>query len=139
MYVLLHFEDEYIISVTAKAVRPGHYPACCPTNPFFLRGFNEHPFAFYKAACHVRKNQEEAAPATPEGEPHMDDTNSNRNSPTKNVESQSNDERENVQDNMWEKPMISQLCAWLLKNCLWFFYVYLPHLGEKQFDELISS
>lgn len=131
MYLQSHFEDECIISVTAKAVRPGHYPACCPTNPFFLRGFNEHPFAFYKPACHVRKNQEEAAPSAPEGEPRMDDTNSNQNSPTKSVEFQSNDEREEVQDNMWVNSLgetcdITTLCI-TFKALFMFFY----DLGKK--------
>lgn len=89
-----------LASVAAKPVRPGHYPPCCPSNPFFLRGYNEHPFAFYKAPWHVRKDQEEGAPATPEAEPDSEDANSNPSSPAKKPEPNSNDAQREVQDNM---------------------------------------
>lgn len=82
-----------LVSVAAKPVRPGHYPPCWPSNPFFLRGYNEHPFAFYKAPWHVRKNQEEA-------EPDSEDANSNPSSPAQNPEPNSNDTQREVQDNM---------------------------------------
>ncbi|XP_070815590.1 kinesin heavy chain [Chaetodon trifascialis] len=78
----------------AKPVRPGHYPACSPTNPFFIRGYSDHPAAFCRAAFHNTNNQEAAAPsapATPESEPRLPEANSNQNSPSKRLDSQNND------------------------------------------------
>uniref|UniRef100_A0A671YCS1 Kinesin heavy chain n=1 Tax=Sparus aurata TaxID=8175 RepID=A0A671YCS1_SPAAU len=49
----------------AKPIRPGHYPMCSPTNPFFIRGFSDHPVAFCKASFHNSNSQEAAAPAAP--------------------------------------------------------------------------
>ncbi|XP_075881385.1 kinesin heavy chain [Nelusetta ayraudi] len=92
----------------AKPVRPGHYPPCCPTNPFFLRGYSEHPFAFYKAPWHVRKSQEEGAPATPEAEPDTEDANSSPGSPAKSPEPNSNDAHQEVQGNMLTAEPLSQ-------------------------------
>uniref|UniRef100_A0AAQ5ZBP7 Kinesin-like protein n=1 Tax=Amphiprion ocellaris TaxID=80972 RepID=A0AAQ5ZBP7_AMPOC len=72
-------------ALIAKPVRPGHYPACCPTNPFFIRGYSDHPIAFCNAVFHNRNNQPAAAPSpprTPEGEPMLaEEDNPNQNSP----------------------------------------------------------
>ncbi|XP_038553741.1 kinesin heavy chain isoform X2 [Micropterus salmoides] len=88
----------------AKPVRPGHYPACSPTNPFFIRGYSDNPMAFCKAGFHNSNNQEAAAPATPatqESEPTLPETNSNQNSPVKHINSQNNDSLDNdAQDHM---------------------------------------
>ncbi|KAF7664592.1 hypothetical protein LDENG_00169520 [Lucifuga dentata] len=67
----------------AKPVRAGHHPACCPVSPFFIRGYSNHPSAFY--------NQAAAASPTPESESRLPETNSNQNSPTKYLDSQNND------------------------------------------------
>uniref|UniRef100_A0A3Q4B6U6 Kinesin-like protein n=1 Tax=Mola mola TaxID=94237 RepID=A0A3Q4B6U6_MOLML len=84
----------------AKPVRPGHYPPCSPTNPFFIRGYSDHPFAFYKAGCHNSKNQREAIPASPESEPRLAETNSDHNSATEDIESQVDDSDDDVQHTM---------------------------------------
>ncbi|XP_045885023.1 kinesin heavy chain isoform X1 [Micropterus dolomieu] len=88
----------------AKPVRPGHYPACSPTNPFFIRGYSDNPMAFCKAGFHNSNNQEAATPATPatpESEPTLPETNSNQNSPVKHINSQNNDSLDNdAQDHM---------------------------------------
>lgn len=94
-----------LLSLTAKPVRPGHYPACSPTNPFFIRGYSDHPVAFCKAGFHNSNNQDAAAPsapATPESEPRLPEASSNQNSPAKHPDSQNNDSHDNdAQDNMW--------------------------------------
>ncbi|XP_054472885.1 kinesin heavy chain isoform X2 [Anoplopoma fimbria] len=91
-------------ALIAKPVRAGHYPPCSPTNPFFIRGYREHPVAFCKADFHNSKNQQTAAPAAPaapESEPRLPETNSNQNSPTKHLDSQNNDPQDNdAQENM---------------------------------------
>uniref|UniRef100_A0A4W6EG29 Kinesin-like protein n=1 Tax=Lates calcarifer TaxID=8187 RepID=A0A4W6EG29_LATCA len=61
----------------AKPVRPGHYPACSPTNPFFIRGYSDHPIAFCNTVFHNSNNQQAAASAAPmldseNGELHSD-------------------------------------------------------------------
>ncbi|XP_028261718.1 kinesin heavy chain isoform X2 [Parambassis ranga] len=78
----------------AKPVRAGHYPPCSPTNPFFIRGFSDHPIAFTNVVFHNSNNPPAAAPATPptpDAEPELPETNSNQNSPTKHLDSQNND------------------------------------------------
>ncbi|XP_035518782.1 kinesin heavy chain [Morone saxatilis] len=108
----------------AKPVRPGHYPACSPTNPFFIRGYSDHPVAFCKAGFHNSNNQEAAAPAapaasaapaapsapvTPESEPWLPEANSNQNSPTKHHDSQTNDSHNSdAQDNILPAEPLSQ-------------------------------
>uniref|UniRef100_A0A8C9ZVC7 Kinesin-like protein n=1 Tax=Sander lucioperca TaxID=283035 RepID=A0A8C9ZVC7_SANLU len=87
----------------AKPVRAGHYSACSPTNPFFIRGNGDHPIAFYKADFHNSNNQHAAAPAapaTPEGEPRLPETNSKQNSPTKHLDSQNNESHDNNAQDM---------------------------------------
>ncbi|XP_040889797.1 kinesin heavy chain isoform X2 [Toxotes jaculatrix] len=82
----------------AKPVRPGHYPACSPTNPFFIRGYSDHPVAFCNAVFHNNNNQQaaaSAAPASPEDEPRLPETNSNQNSPVKHLDCQNNDTHDN--------------------------------------------
>uniref|UniRef100_A0A8D3CLS5 Kinesin-like protein n=1 Tax=Scophthalmus maximus TaxID=52904 RepID=A0A8D3CLS5_SCOMX len=37
----------------AKPVRPGHYPSCSPTNPFFIRGYTRLTQASVSAACRL--------------------------------------------------------------------------------------
>lgn len=106
-----------LLSLTAKPVRPGHYPVCSPTNPFFIRGFSDQPIAFCNAVFHNR-NKAAAAPAapsspisasptspsTPESEPRLPESNSNQNSPAKHLDFQNNDAHDsNVQNNMWVK------------------------------------
>ncbi|XP_056257593.1 kinesin heavy chain [Seriola aureovittata] len=82
----------------AKPVRPGHYPACSPTNPFFIRGYSDHPVAFSNAVFHNSNNQQAAAssaPASPENEPRVPEANSNQNSPVKHADSQNSDTHDN--------------------------------------------
>ncbi|XP_069003021.1 kinesin heavy chain [Embiotoca jacksoni] len=86
----------------AKPVRAGHYQACSPTNPFFIRGYSEQPIAFCNAVFHNSNNQPAAAsasPPSPDSEPRLHEANSNQNSPAKH--SQNNDAHDNdVQHNM---------------------------------------
>uniref|UniRef100_A0A3Q1GRG6 Kinesin-like protein n=1 Tax=Acanthochromis polyacanthus TaxID=80966 RepID=A0A3Q1GRG6_9TELE len=86
-------------ALIAKPVRPGHYPACCPTNPFFIRGYSDHPIAFCNAVFHNRNNQPAAAPSppqTPEGEPMLPEEDTpNQNSPVKHVDSHNKDTHDN--------------------------------------------
>uniref|UniRef100_UPI0037E73BF8 kinesin heavy chain n=1 Tax=Semicossyphus pulcher TaxID=241346 RepID=UPI0037E73BF8 len=108
-------------ALIAKPVRPGHYPPCSPTNPFFIRGYSDHPVAFCRADFHNSNNQAVAAPAaapaappapaaapspaappapaTPEPEPRLPETNSNQNSPTKHLDAQNNDSPDNDSQN----------------------------------------
>ncbi|XP_063329478.1 kinesin heavy chain isoform X1 [Pelmatolapia mariae] len=110
-------------ALIAKPVRPGHYPVCSPTNPFFIRGFSDQPIAFCNAVFHNR-NQAAPAPAapaapaatsapsspisasptspsTPESEPRLPESISNQNSPAKHLDFQNNDAHDsNVQNNM---------------------------------------
>ncbi|XP_063767239.1 kinesin heavy chain isoform X3 [Eleginops maclovinus] len=68
----------------AKPVRAGH--SCSPTNPFYIRGYSDHPVAFRKADFHnsnMKQEADPAAPAIPESEPRLTEANSNQNSPTK--------------------------------------------------------
>ncbi|XP_060926183.1 kinesin heavy chain isoform X2 [Limanda limanda] len=78
----------------AKPVRPGHYPLCSPSNPFFIRGYSEHPAAFCNAVFHNSNNHQaaaSAAPATPKSEARLPEADSNRNSPVKHPEPQINE------------------------------------------------
>ncbi|XP_042361715.1 kinesin heavy chain isoform X2 [Plectropomus leopardus] len=90
----------------AKPVRAGHYPVCSPTNPFFIRGYSDHPIAFYKADFHNNSNNQKQAaapadPTTPESEPTLPEDDSNQNSPIKCLAAQNNDTHDNdAQDNM---------------------------------------
>ncbi|KAM7402370.1 hypothetical protein PAMP_017616 [Pampus punctatissimus] len=83
----------------AKPVRPGTYSVCSPTNPFFIRGYSDHPIAFCNSS-----NQQAATPAsppTPESKPLLSEPNSNHNSPAKTPESKKNDSHDNnTQNNM---------------------------------------
>uniref|UniRef100_A0A3P9MGL8 Kinesin-like protein n=1 Tax=Oryzias latipes TaxID=8090 RepID=A0A3P9MGL8_ORYLA len=47
----------------AKPVRPGHYPVCTPSNPFFIRGYSEHPIAFCNAVFYNKNSQPTLASA----------------------------------------------------------------------------
>uniref|UniRef100_A0A8D3AMN9 Kinesin-like protein n=1 Tax=Scophthalmus maximus TaxID=52904 RepID=A0A8D3AMN9_SCOMX len=88
----------------AKPVRPGHYPSCSPTNPFFIRGYSDPPVAFNNAVFHNSNNQQaaaSAAPAAPKCEPRLPEANSNQNSPVKHHDSRNNDSGDNdAQNNM---------------------------------------
>ncbi|XP_049441862.1 kinesin heavy chain isoform X1 [Epinephelus fuscoguttatus] len=91
----------------AKPVRAGHYPVCSPTNPFFIRGYSDHPLPFCKADFHNNSNNQQQvaapdSPTTPESpEPRLPEDNSNQNSPSKHLDPQSNDSHDNdAQDNM---------------------------------------
>lgn len=97
----------------AKPVRPGHYPACCPTNPFFIRGYSDHPISFCNTVFHNSNNQPAAAPSppqTPEGEPMLpEEDSSNQNSPVKHIDSQNKDAHDNdVQNNTFPAEPASQ-------------------------------
>ncbi|XP_039972145.1 kinesin heavy chain [Xiphias gladius] len=90
----------------AKPVRPGHYPSCSPTNPFFIRSYSDHPTALCNAVFHNSNNQQQAAasaaPVSPESEPRLPEAISNRNSPVKHLDSQNNDTHNNsAQNNMF--------------------------------------
>ncbi|XP_005740108.1 kinesin heavy chain isoform 5A isoform X1 [Pundamilia nyererei] len=106
-------------ALIAKPVRPGHYPVCSPSNPFFIRGFSDQPIAFCNAVFHNRNQAAPAAaaaatsapsspisasptsPSTPESEPRLPESNSNQNSPAKHLDFQNNDAHDsNVQNNM---------------------------------------
>uniref|UniRef100_A0A665TAU6 Kinesin-like protein n=1 Tax=Echeneis naucrates TaxID=173247 RepID=A0A665TAU6_ECHNA len=77
----------------AKAVRPGHYPACSPTNPFFIRGYSQ-PASFCKAALHNSNYQQAAASSTsPENEPRLPEAISDQ---SKHLDSQNNDNDNNM-------------------------------------------
>ncbi|KAM3622331.1 uncharacterized protein V6R79_023291 [Siganus canaliculatus] len=88
----------------AKPVRPGHYPLCSPTNPFFIRGYSDRPIAFNKDGLHNNNNQEAAAPASPatsESETRLPEPNSNQNKPPPHPDAQDSDSQDdNVQDNL---------------------------------------
>ena len=80
----------------AKPVRAGH--SCSPTNPFYIRGYSDHPVAFYKADFHNSNMKQEAAPAapaTPESEPRLPEANSKQSSPTKHPHPQVDDSHDN--------------------------------------------
>ncbi|XP_074532967.1 kinesin heavy chain isoform X2 [Halichoeres trimaculatus] len=96
-------------ALIAKPVRPGHYPPCSPTNPFFIRGYSDHPIAFLKADFHNSNHKEAAEPAAPsappsppapetpesESEPRIPETNSNQNSSLTKHDDQNNDSTDN--------------------------------------------
>uniref|UniRef100_A0A7N6BZ37 Kinesin-like protein n=1 Tax=Anabas testudineus TaxID=64144 RepID=A0A7N6BZ37_ANATE len=85
----------------AKPVRPGHYPACSPNNPFFIRDCSDHPTAFSSAGFHNSNNQQAAIPAASETKHQLPEANSNQNSPSKQLHSQKSDAHDNdVQNNM---------------------------------------
>ncbi|XP_029947608.1 kinesin heavy chain isoform X2 [Salarias fasciatus] len=96
----------------AKPVRPGHYPVCSPMNPFFIRGFSDHPVAFSNVVFHnINRDEPADSPAespadspadspTEDDEPRLPEANSNQSSPVKQPHSQSNDTHDNdVQNN----------------------------------------
>ncbi|XP_010794899.1 dentin sialophosphoprotein-like [Notothenia coriiceps] len=82
-----------VLETTAKPVRAGH--SCSPTNPFYIRGYSDHPVAFYKADFHNSNMKQEAAPATPESEPRLPEANSKQSSPTKHPHPQVDDSHNN--------------------------------------------
>ncbi|KAM9814234.1 kinesin heavy chain [Neosynchiropus ocellatus] len=55
-------------ALIAKPVRPGHFPVCCPSNPFFLRGFSDQPITFTNAAFQNSNKHETDAPIAPSEE-----------------------------------------------------------------------
>ncbi|XP_071400632.1 kinesin heavy chain isoform X1 [Centroberyx affinis] len=94
----------------AKPVRPGHYPPCSPTNPFFIRGYNDHPIAFSNTHFSNSNNQP-AAPAAPvaPNKPESPQANSNQNSPIKHLDSQNNDTQDNdAHNNLLPAEPVSQ-------------------------------
>ncbi|XP_041639014.1 kinesin heavy chain [Cheilinus undulatus] len=105
-------------ALIAKPVRAGHYPPCSPTNPFFIRGYSDHPVAFFKADFHNSNNQGAAAPpaappAAPESpdseSPRLAETNSNQNSPSKHLDAQNIDSPDNdPQNNMLPAEPVTQ-------------------------------
>uniref|UniRef100_A0A672ZPW7 Kinesin-like protein n=1 Tax=Sphaeramia orbicularis TaxID=375764 RepID=A0A672ZPW7_9TELE len=88
----------------AKPVRPGHYPVCSPSNPFFIRGYSEHPIAFCNAVFYNRNKPQKvaspAAPSSPDSDPSEPEANSNQNSPAKKLNSQGNDQHDDSAHNM---------------------------------------
>ncbi|XP_056885421.1 kinesin heavy chain isoform X1 [Takifugu flavidus] len=83
----------------AKPVRPGHFPAFSPANPCFLRGYSDHPIAFYEAGFHSRKKQVAPAPTSPEGPSRLNETNGNQESSDETTGSHEYDSQDDVQDN----------------------------------------
>ncbi|XP_003973585.1 kinesin heavy chain [Takifugu rubripes] len=83
----------------AKPVRPGHFPAFSPANPCFLRGYSDHPIAFYEAGFHSRKKQVAPAPTSPEGRSRLNETNGNQESSDKTTGSHEYESQDDVQDN----------------------------------------
>ncbi|TNM88651.1 hypothetical protein fugu_004905 [Takifugu bimaculatus] len=83
----------------AKPVRPGHFPAFSPANPCFLRGYSDHPIAFYEAGFHSRKKQVAPAPTSPEGPSRLNETNGNQESSDETTGSHEYDPQDDVQDN----------------------------------------
>ncbi|KAF0034503.1 hypothetical protein F2P81_012261 [Scophthalmus maximus] len=119
----------------AKPVRPGHYPSCSPTNPFFIRGYSDPPVAFNNAVFHNSNNQQaaaSAAPAAPKCEPRLPEANSNQNSPVKHHDSRNNDSGDNDAQNNIVKRLQSALFPWQI-DCAAVTCVYqLQSTGYKQ-------
>lgn len=93
--------DQSLLLLTAKPVRPGHYQACSPTNPFFIRGYSDQPIASCNDVFHNSNNQEAAVPAAPQIEHQLPEANSNQNSPSKQLGYHNSDTHDNdVQNNM---------------------------------------
>nr|XP_040058777.1 kinesin heavy chain isoform X2 [Gasterosteus aculeatus aculeatus] len=88
----------------AKPVRPGHYPPCSPTSPFFIRGYSHHPVASCKADFHNVNEQQAAAPAAPaapEGEARLAEAHPDQVGAGRHLDSQNDDGQEgSVQDNI---------------------------------------
>uniref|UniRef100_A0A3P9JCB3 Kinesin family member 5A n=1 Tax=Oryzias latipes TaxID=8090 RepID=A0A3P9JCB3_ORYLA len=81
----------------AKPVRPGHYPVCTPSNPFFIRGYSEHPIAFCNAVFYNKNSQPtlaSAAPPRPAAEVRLEEVNSNQNTPEELFDSQNMDDHD---------------------------------------------
>lgn len=93
-----------VVPLTAKPVRPGHYPPCSPTSPFFIRGYSHHPVASCKADFHNVNEQQAAAPAAPaapEGEARLAEAHPDQVGAGRHLDSQNDDGQEgSVQDNM---------------------------------------
>lgn len=89
------------LSPLAKPVRPGHFPAFSPANPCFLRGYSDHPIAFYEAGFPSRKKQVAPAPTSPEGRSRLNETNGNQESSDETTGSHEYDSQDDVQDNTW--------------------------------------
>lgn len=89
------------LSPSAKPVRPGHFPAFSPANPCFLRGYSDHPIAFYEAGFPSRKKQVAPAPTSPEGRSRLNETNGNQESSDETTGSHEYDSQDDVQDNTW--------------------------------------
>lgn len=88
-------------------MRPGHYPVCSPSNPFFIRGYSEHPIAFCNAVFYNKNNQlGSAAPARPAAEVRLEETISNQNPPEELLDSQ-NIEDHDTQNNKWVASVFS--------------------------------
>ncbi|XP_061582693.1 kinesin heavy chain isoform X1 [Cololabis saira] len=78
----------------AKAVRPGQFPVCSLTNPFFIRGYSEHPIAFCNAVFHNKNNPPAAAPAArpaPDTEARLPEASPDQNTPEEHFDSKSDD------------------------------------------------
>uniref|UniRef100_A0A8C8E3L4 Kinesin-like protein n=1 Tax=Oryzias sinensis TaxID=183150 RepID=A0A8C8E3L4_9TELE len=81
----------------AKPVRPGHYPVCTPSNPFFIRGYSEHPIAFCNAVFYNKNSQPtlaSTAPPRPAAEVRLEEINSNQNTPEELFDSQNMDDHD---------------------------------------------
>ncbi|XP_056157620.1 kinesin heavy chain [Lampris incognitus] len=84
----------------AKPVRPGQYTACSPTNPFFIRGYHDHPVALSSTFFNSSNSQqaphaEPSAPEPADDESSTHQASTNQNSPIKQTDSQNNDTCDN--------------------------------------------
>lgn len=93
--------DFFLFPPSAKPVRPGHFPTFSPANPCFLRGYSDHPIAFYEAGFHSRKKQAAPAPTSPECLSGLNETNGNQESSDGTTGSHEYDSQEDIQDNAW--------------------------------------
>ncbi|KAK2861893.1 hypothetical protein Q5P01_001426 [Channa striata] len=85
----------------AKPVRPGHYPVCSPTNPFFIRGYSDHPIAFCNQQAAAAAAAAAAADAAaPESKRRLPEANSNQNSSSQQLDSQNCDAHDNDVQNI---------------------------------------
>lgn len=101
MLTAAQFDDFFPPLPSAKPVRPGHFSAFVPTNPSFLRGYSDHPIAFYKAAFPSSNQPEAPAPASLEDRTSSNETNGNQDSSDGTNGTRDYKFQDHVQDNAW--------------------------------------
>lgn len=98
-FIFLILSLFFLFPLTAKAVRPGHFPVC-PSSPLSVQGYSEQPATFSNTVLHI-STKRAADPAARVSEPRLPEDNSNRNSPGKHIDSQNNDMHDSdAQNNM---------------------------------------